>query len=59
MKVKIIRNPKSLDDAVDEAVKKVCREGSATMSAEAHWQPCLFPDEGPDAVVYVSVERGK
>ena len=52
-KVKIIRNPKSLDAAVDEAIRQTCREGSTSVEATACWQPRLFPEEGVDAIVYL------
>jgi hypothetical protein len=56
-KVKIIRNPKSLDAAVDEAIRQTCREGSTSVEATACWQPRLFSEQGDDAIVYVTTKR--
>ena len=52
-KVKIIRNPNSLEAAQDEAIRQTCREGSTSIEATACWQPRLFPEEGVDAIVYL------
>lgn len=56
-KIKVIRNPESLDAAAKEAISQYARDGSTDVRATAVWQPRLFPDEGTDAIVYVTTKR--
>ena len=58
-KVKIIRNPSSLEAAQDEAIRLTCREGSVMVEAVACWQPNLFPEAGTDAIVYIKTQKDK
>lgn len=56
-KAVVVRNPKSLAKAQEDAVNQVCRDNGDLVSVTAVWQPRLFSEEGDDAIVYVTTKR--
>ena len=56
-KAVVVRNPKSLAKAQEDAVNQVCRDNGDLVSVTAVWHPRIFPVEGDEASVYVTTKR--